>query len=123
MPIPPASASSMPKTLAEAKQLISNLRRQLGHGPPAGGKPIPKSPNSPPTPNPDPTAPGMPGVANRLAYLSAMSPRDFSDFLGGCGDKELKILLARETAKIGKEQDEHVVAKLYREIKKRGRSA
>src|SRR5271165_1308472 len=118
MPIPPHE----PKTLSAARDVIKSLRAQLaGHGPPAGTKPIPKTPPGP-APNPDPSRPGSPGT-NRLIDLSSMAPAQFTDFLSRCENRTLKHLLSLETAKPGKEQDEHVVAKLYTEIKKRGRSA
>jgi hypothetical protein len=100
------------------------LQAQLaGHGLPPGGKePIPKLP--PPAPsNPDPSRPGSPGTNKSLApdlNLAGMSPRRFAETLELCDNKTLKILLARETGKPGPEQDAGVIAKLYKELKKRG---
>lgn len=113
----PASVTSMPRTLAEAKTEIARLRQQLGHGPPAG-KPIPKAPEDPHPILPGRNPPINPGAV--VVDLSNMAPVAFDDFVARCGNKELKILLSRETAKRGKEQDEHVVGRLYRELKKRG---
>jgi len=109
--------SHEPKTLFEARNVIKNLRAQLaGHGPP-----IPKLPERPPTadpsiPPPDPSPPGMPAGMN----LSDMSPKQFSEVLDRCNNQALVLLLSRETAKSAKQQDASVVARLYKEIKKRG---
>jgi len=118
MPIPPHE----PKTLSAARETIKSLRAQLaGHGPPAGTKPIPKTPPGP-APNPDPSRPGSPGT-NSLLDLSKLPPSTFADVLARCENRTLKHLLSLETAKPGPKQDGSVVARLYREIKKRGRSA
>jgi len=109
MPNPPHE----PKTLFDARQVIKSLRSQLaGHGPPAGTKPIPKTPPGP-APNPE----------NSLLDLSKLPPSTFADVLARCENRTLKHLLSLETAKPGPKQDGSVVARLYREIKKRGRSA
>ena len=133
MPDPVALAGPMPKTLATAKIEIARLREKLGFGlsdgpkgnkgpscpvglirsspvPAGGSKPIPPD-TSDPQPNPD-RGVGPP-------ELSSMTPAAFESFIQRCGNKELSILLGRETAK-GRKQDSSVVSRLYKEIKKRG---
>jgi hypothetical protein len=81
------------------------------------GKPIPKTP---PDPHPvaDRNSPINP--QNAVIDLAAMSPKRFSQTLELCGDKALKLLLARECSKPGPKQDSGVIAKLYKELKRRG---
>lgn len=108
---PPASAGPMPTTLATARIEIARLREKLGLSLPAGGsKPIPPDRDDP-QPNPD-RGVGPPDLAS-------MTPAAFGSFIQKCGNKELSILLARETSK-GRKQDSSVVGRLYRELKKRG---
>jgi hypothetical protein len=49
-----------------------------------------------------------------------MPPATFEKFLSVRTSEELKLLLSRETGKLGPKQDAGVIAKLYKEIKKRG---
>jgi len=112
MPDSLASAPSMPKTLAEAKGIIANLRRQLGTSPPPA-RPVPKT-------DPQPVAnPAPPPIPKAVLDLSEMPPASFDLLLSARTNAEIKLLLARETAK-GREQDSSVVGRLYRELKKRG---
>jgi hypothetical protein len=116
MPLPHASASS-PRTLGEAKTVIASLRAQLAaKPPPGGGKPIPPD-TSDPRPNPDrgvgpPKSLVDPGLGN-------MAPAVFADFLSRCDNQTLKILLSRECSKNRKLKNDHLVRKLYEEIKRR----
>lgn len=132
----PEHDSDRPRTLSQAKEVIARLKRQLPGtsgeiaglaAPPIHGSvgtvppvraPIPKEyPTGPNRPRPDPSKnPGMPGAAS---VLSAMPPAVMTRFLEERPTPELKSLLAAETAKGRKEQDDAVIAKLYKELKKR----
>jgi hypothetical protein len=113
---PPADKRQEPKTLFEARQVISRLKSQLKA---VESKPIPKLPERPPVfPAPDqppPKAPGEPAF-----NLAAMPPASFARFMSERTTPELKLLLSRETGKLGPKQDAGVVAKLYKELKRRG---
>jgi hypothetical protein len=112
---PVASASSMPKTLHEARGIIASLRKQLGHSLPAGTKPIPPIPvdDGKVKPNPDRSLP--PPVE-----LSDMAPAALASFLSRCGAAEVRILLSRECSKNGKVKNDRLVKELYAELRKRG---
>src|SRR5271166_1522457 len=121
------------RNLSHSAEIIARLKRQIPnsssefglsippvHGTPgtvAPTAPIPKEyPSGPNRPTPDPSKnPGMPGT-----NLSGMPPALMARFLSERSDQELRGLLAAETAKSRKLQDDRVVAKLYREIKTRG---
>jgi hypothetical protein len=102
--------SATPRTLGEAKSIISGLRALLA----TPSKPI-SPPNDPclspdrPVGPPDPSPPG----------LAEMPPAAFNQFLSMKTDSELKVLLARETAKGHKEQNASLISKFYKELKRR----
>jgi hypothetical protein len=107
-------ASAGPRTLFEAKNEIARLRRQLGHGPPAGGgKPVPKID---PQPVPQPVSnPSPPPIPRTILDLGA----------GNLNNKTLATLLElRTTAELFKmireSNDARIMAAIRKELGARG---
>jgi hypothetical protein len=111
------------RTLGEANEFYAKSQSSAVNKPipkvpaqPVAAEPIAKPPEKPPQ-LPGPTLPINP--QNSGLNLSAMSPKRFAEFLSDRTGPELKLLLSRECGKPGKLKNDHVVAELYREIKRR----
>jgi hypothetical protein len=132
------SADDSPKTLFAAKEenkdlkaRIASLQAQLGNGPPkprpAGGTAPPKKPPYSTKPvkredeDPHPVFPGRTVPIPKSAFdLAAMSPAQLRQMLENTNDTDLLKMLSEETAKGRKTQDANLIARIYRELKRRG---
>jgi len=115
-----------PRTLAQAKEVIARLKRQLPgtsgalglSAPPVPGTvgaPIPKEyPTGPNRPTADPSFPGSPS-----ANLSTMPPKMLAELLERKTLQELQKMLSAENSKGHKTHNPHLAMQIYREIKRR----
>jgi hypothetical protein len=126
-----ASSTQPPKTLREAKELISLLKSRLGLAqvpdslqPQARGLfPTVAELLSSNSPSPKATPPGaLPSPALRPApeiELGQMPPKVLADFFANSMTSDLRRILSHECSKSRRHQNPSLIASLYKEIRKR----